>query len=244
MSSRKPNSKQPAYDRMVEDAPPEDNLPEDAEAAERASLLPRPDQGRSSNQDETDHKDQSSSAQSALVVTVAVGALLMMGDIAYSVAIAPRMVIFEDVICRQYYAEVQDVADGLDCKIDPIQSELARINGWKDTLSLIPGKQEYFLLFLERPCGFTENAYGIGLVLSIPYAALANRIGSNVVLSMALVGMLLNEVWIAIVSAMPQVFPLRAIWLAGLFTIFGGGRVAVISICYAKLGNACRPHQR
>ncbi len=174
------------------------------------------------------------------MVTLAVGALLMMGDIAYSVAIAPRIVIFEEVICRQYYAKLQTGADGLDCKIEPIQSELALINGWKDTLSLIPGEQD----FSETWPIALLNANGIGLILSIPYAALATRIGSNVVLNMALVGMLLNEVWVAVVSAMPQVFPLRVIWLAGIFTIIGGGRVAVISICHAKLGNACLPHQR
>ena len=136
MPLRKPNSLEPAHDRMVDDVPEED-MPYDREAAERASLLPRSDRGRS-NHDESDDENQSST-RSAFTVTIAISVLLMMADVSNSIAMAPRMVIYEDIVCRQYYADWQDIAGVTDCKIEPVQSELALIYGWKRTFSMIPG---------------------------------------------------------------------------------------------------------
>ncbi|RHZ44420.1 uncharacterized protein CDV56_103014 [Aspergillus thermomutatus] len=215
MPSRKPHSLEPPHDHLVHDAPEED-MPYDREAAERAPLLPRSDRGWS-NQDKSDDEDHSST-RSAFAVTIAISVLLMMADICNDIAMAPRMVIFEDIICHDYYAGFAGVAD---CKIEPVQSELARINGWKRTFTMIPG-----------------------LALSIPYGALADRIGRSKVLSLALCGVLLNETWTTIVCAMPQVFPLRAVWFSGIFTILGGGPSTVVSMCYAIIGDACHPHQR
>ena len=62
-------------------------------------------------------------------------------DIASSVPTAPRMVIFEDIICRNHYAAWLDVSKLGNCKVNAVQSELALINGWKETFEKIPGKQ-------------------------------------------------------------------------------------------------------
>lgn len=54
--------------------------------------------------------------------------------------------IFENIICRHHYAQArhmpQQAVKDLDeaaCKIDPVQTELAFINGWKDTFDVLPG---------------------------------------------------------------------------------------------------------
>ncbi|KAL2867573.1 MFS transporter [Aspergillus lucknowensis] len=186
-------------------------MPPSREASDREPLLPQSDRGR--------NRDQARpSTRSAFAVTIAISVLLMLADICNDITLAPRMVIFEDIICRDYYTDIAGVTD---CKIEPVQSELARINGWKRTFTMIPG-----------------------LVLSIPYGALADRIGRSKVLSLALCGVLLNECWTAVVSAVPQVFPLRAVWLSGVFTLFGGGPSTVVSMCYAIIADACLPHQR
>ncbi|KAI1163010.1 major facilitator superfamily domain-containing protein [Nemania serpens] len=215
MSSSTPNNSDPAHDRIVDEAPENDRL-DDREATEQASLLPKSDRPLS-NQDETDDGNQFST-RSAFTVTIAISVLLMLAESTNLIALAPRMAIFEDIICRQYYG---DIAGVVDCKIEPVQSELARINGWKRTFTMVPG-----------------------LVLSIPYGFLADRIGRSKVLSLALCGVLLNEIWTTIVCALPQVFPLRAVWFSGVFTIVGGGPATVVSMCYAIISDACRPHQR
>lgn len=80
---------------------------------------------------------------SVLAITLAASALILTLDVVASVPTAPRMVIFEDIICRNYYASARDggAGDGGigNCKIEPVQSELALINGWKETFDTIPG---------------------------------------------------------------------------------------------------------
>jgi len=57
------------------------------------------------------------------------------------IIIAPLTQLFEEVICRQYYEEhvLQFFADHRDCKIAPIQSELAIVRGWKGFFDALPG---------------------------------------------------------------------------------------------------------
>lgn len=78
---------------------------------------------------------------SASVVTITVCVVMLILDIASSVPTAPRMVIFEDIICRNHYAAWLDVSKLGNCKVNAVQSELALINGWKETFEKIPGKQ-------------------------------------------------------------------------------------------------------
>ncbi|KAK5996533.1 Efflux pump ustT [Cladobotryum mycophilum] len=158
---------------------------------------------------------------SVFAITIAASVLILIVDVVASVPMAPRMVIFEDIICRNYYAAWQDDASMSDCKIEPVQSELAQINAWKETFDTIPG-----------------------LLVSIPYGALANRIGRNKVLLLALIGCLLSDSWVATVCLFPQTFPLRAIWLSGLFQLIGGGGATVISMCYTSIGDVCSVEER
>ena len=76
-------------------------------------------------------------------------------DIANSISMAPRMVIFEDIICRNYYGvSHQGPFDG-NCKVEGVQSELAFVNGWKGTFDSIPGMLKHDLMHLHR----TESSY-------------------------------------------------------------------------------------
>jgi hypothetical protein len=53
-------------------------------------------------------------------------------DFGFYLTVPAQTKIFEDIICRQYNAQG-------DCKIAPVQSELAAVNGWKDTFDALPG---------------------------------------------------------------------------------------------------------
>ena len=54
----------------------------------------------------------------------------------------PQIKIFEDIICRDYYAKLNQTIilplDDAICKTEPVQSELALINGWKRTFDVLP----------------------------------------------------------------------------------------------------------
>lgn len=42
----------------------------------------------------------------------------------------------------------------------------------------------------------------------------------------------------------PEIFPLRMIWLSGLWQMIGGGQASVMSLCFTLVGDACSPEQR
>lgn len=76
-------------------------------------------------------------------VIALVATIVLISDLAGYAATAPQLQIFEDIICRQYYYSLQGESNhtgqGVNCKIEPVQSELALINGWADTFQTIPG---------------------------------------------------------------------------------------------------------
>jgi len=80
---------------------------------------------------------------SAIFIIVNFGA--MMED-------APMTVIFQDIICKKYYKDAAKAGNmtitpavplvavlPFDCKIEPVQTELAFIIGWKNTIEMIAG---------------------------------------------------------------------------------------------------------
>ncbi|KAL4861124.1 hypothetical protein BDV12DRAFT_191282 [Aspergillus spectabilis] len=57
--------------------------------------------------------------------------VLFLLDFGFYLTIPAQTSIFEGIICAQYHAEGN-------CKATPVQSELAFINGWKDTFDALP----------------------------------------------------------------------------------------------------------
>jgi len=62
------------------------------------------------------------------------------------IGFVPQTAILQDIVCRKYYAQhtanlSQSSALGPAdrCLIEPVQSEVAYINGWKDSLEILPG---------------------------------------------------------------------------------------------------------
>ncbi|RJE18438.1 MFS transporter [Aspergillus sclerotialis] len=112
--------------------------------------------------------------------------------------------IFENIICRQYYSSSDDESV---CKAAPIQSELAFINGWKDTFAALPS-----------------------IFVAVPFGVLADRIGRKPCVLIGFLGVVLGETWTRIVCWWPHIFPLRLVWISGLFRIIGGGDLVVTSL--------------
>jgi len=74
-------------------------------------------------------------------------AAIVIIDLAMWLGIAPQAQIFEDIICRQYYehassdpAKIVLPIASYDCKVPPVQNELAFVTGWQDTLFSIPSE--------------------------------------------------------------------------------------------------------
>ena len=90
----------------------------------------------------------------AILSTAAVTLILSMS---MHISLVPQTAILQDIICRKYYAEqnlnsgARHVPISVDkCKIEPIQTEVAYINGWRDVTETLPGK--YAMSTLSSQC--------------------------------------------------------------------------------------------
>jgi hypothetical protein len=88
----------------------------------------------------SDDEDQTvwpSGVPTAFTITLVISLLTLVVEVVDRAPMASRMVIFEDIICRNHYGLWEG---GLgDCKIQPVQNELALVTGWKETFDNIPG---------------------------------------------------------------------------------------------------------
>ncbi|KAF3406362.1 hypothetical protein DPV78_001296 [Talaromyces pinophilus] len=133
------------------------------------------------------------------------------------ICLAPEVSIREDIICKTYYDRL-DNDGGLiaerDCAVDAVQRELGLLNQVYITISQLPG-----------------------LLLVFPYGALADRIGRRKVLLCSVVGIALCDAFKLLVMWQPNHFPPRAIWLAPLFKLIGGGDAVAATVVLATLAD-------
>ncbi|KAJ9498436.1 hypothetical protein H2202_006123 [Exophiala xenobiotica] len=138
----------------------------------------------------------------ALVIIIAV-----VSDIGESLYAAPRVRLFESVVCTRYYVyedpslvhrHGHHVPEHL-CKVNPVQDELASVLGWQLFFDSIPA-----------------------ILLPVPYGYLADTRGRKRILIMAMVGYTLSYVWTLFVTGALHL-PLPYVWLSSLFFLLGGG---------------------
>ncbi|RAL15484.1 MFS general substrate transporter [Aspergillus homomorphus CBS 101889] len=160
----------------------------------------------------------SASSSQKLAVMVTASMLILAMDFGFYLTAAPQTKIFEDIVCRNYMAALGNPADAVPtegvCKSEPVQSELALVNGWKETSDVLPG-----------------------ILLSVPYGVLADRWGRKPVLLLGILGILLGEIWVRVVCLYPTVLPLRLVWLSGMWRLIGGGDIALSSIALVMVAD-------
>ncbi|KAL4795074.1 major facilitator superfamily domain-containing protein [Aspergillus venezuelensis] len=118
----------------------------------------------------------------------------------------PRTQILENIICHNLHPDTATASNPNPpiCKDADVQSELALINGWKETFDLLPG-----------------------IILALPYGVMADRWGRKKVILLSLLGMVLQEGCLRLICWNSNFIPPRAVWLTALFqTIGGGGQIA------------------
>jgi hypothetical protein len=156
------------------------------------------------------------------------GTFIVVLNMPFCMAEAARLRMFEMSVCRDYYA-IHDpsridnhghIPEQL-CKLQPIQSSLARMRGFINMLEAIPG-----------------------LVLALPYGILADKKGKRLVAGLCLLGYLLKDSWTFISLFFYKSFPTRATYAAPLMVAIGGGSAVMSSILFAIVAESAAGEKR
>ncbi|KAL3421705.1 MFS multidrug transporter [Phlyctema vagabunda] len=157
----------------------------------------------------------------------------LLADCGDTIRTTPKTRLLEIIICRRYYAEQNpdifnaslavsalELPESL-CKIADIQGELVTTKTW--------------LKIGENLCG---------LILAIPFGALADKKGRNFVLMLGIVGQILSEVWILGVCYFSSAVPFGFIYFSILLKSSGGGAIMLSAMVHAILSDVVTPDRR
>ncbi|KAJ5465588.1 hypothetical protein N7530_009375 [Penicillium desertorum] len=163
-----------------------------------------------------------------LLISIVCAIFLLSADFGFFMSTAPKMAVYEDIICRNYQATLQGAGNGTlillesnPCKSEAVQGELALVIGYQNTFDVVPG-----------------------LILSLPYGILSDRWGRRPLLYLSLLGILLAEIWVRIVCLWSSVIPLRMVWLSAAFKIIGGGDQVLTAIALVIVADVFSEDER
>lgn len=137
---------------------------------------------------------------------------MMLGDNLQPAAITQ---VFETVICDDYYKTHSAVAPGPPhgdrCQVPAVQKELALVRGFQQMAPLLPG-----------------------LLCTVPYGLLADRVGRKRVLILSGAGVTFALCWVMLVCYL-RFAPLRWVLFSGAFLFIGGGDAVTSSVLHVMV---------
>ncbi|TDZ21193.1 NAD-dependent protein deacetylase hst2-1 [Colletotrichum orbiculare MAFF 240422] len=140
---------------------------------------------------------------------------ILLIEIGAYLQIPPTYQLMEEIICRKHYPDhvATDAADDV-CKSPEVAGELAMIKGWHGSFDCIPP-----------------------LITSIPYGIISDKYGRRPVLSLAMLGLTLEFLWMLQPLLWPNVLPLWTVWFGSIFQFIGGGAAIVQAMVWTMISD-------
>ncbi|KAI0005261.1 MFS general substrate transporter [Xylariaceae sp. FL0662B] len=136
-----------------------------------------------------------------------------------TLAALPAMRLTEDIFCRRYYGRDEEIDERL-CKVDKVQSQVAYIFGFCETLNGV-----------------------CGLAVALPFGLLADRARKSVYI-LGTVGHSLGLLWTILVIHEWRAIPVEWILAGPVFQSLGGGLLVATSLLQAMLSDVVTPENR
>jgi MFS family permease len=160
----------------------------------------------------TIHHDKKKHPQFLTIVAIILTSLFLIAVGDFMIR-APWMRIQEDVVCRSYYTRtfpslIPNPGGPLEpipedrCKVPDVQSKLAMLRGWHQTISCVPS-----------------------ILTAVPYGVAADKYGRKVVLILCLTGIVLSLLWAEAVGwfSGKGYLAIEWLWAGNMFLFIGGG---------------------
>ncbi|KAK1585263.1 major facilitator superfamily transporter [Colletotrichum navitas] len=155
-------------------------------------------------------------------------AIIGIGCSASGLWVVPSTRLLEDVVCREYYgvlgsgdASADGPIDERQCKEDVIQSKVAMLFAVYATLEA-----------------------AVGALATFPWGIIADRFGRRKVFSLAVLGIILDQLWFLLVCAFPRTFPMKALWVGPFFLLVGGGNGVLSAVVFSMISDVTTSENR
>jgi len=99
--------------------------------------------------------------------------------------------LMENILCQRQHGSLRD------CKSEDVQSKLAMVKGIASLTFFIPGK----VGGRDRPVWSDRLKLVLGIFLTVPFGALADRYGTRPIMAVAITGIFLREICSDLVCA-------------------------------------------
>ncbi|OHE99738.1 Sir2 family protein [Colletotrichum orchidophilum] len=148
------------------------------------------------------------------VIVLAVTFILIV-EVGAWLQVPPAYQLMEKIICHQRYPDhIISSEDDDICKGPDVQGDLAMIRGWQNSFDCVPP-----------------------LLTAIPYGVVADKYGRRPVLSLAMLGITLELLWMLLPLLWPDVLPLWTMWFGAAFQFIGGGAGMIQAMTWTMISD-------
>ena len=135
--------------------------------------------------------------------------IVFLVNIAFTILSIAQTRIYERIFCHQWFDDHDPtkipanghVPEEL-CKIPQVQTQISSLRGWMEFFEAAPT-----------------------LIMAIPIGIFADLYGRQLFVRLELTVIVVQQIWITIVTYFPHQIPIHAVWLEGLLNFISGGKM-------------------